>query len=210
MKGKLIVFEGIDGAGKATQAKALARYLRARGERVTLFSSPRYDLPTGKLVRKALHGAYGNFVQLSPYISALPYLVDFAAWRDEIDLALTRGTVICDRYVQSTIAYHGAKLKGARRKEFVRAIAMIAFDHLRLPRPDHVILLDLPVAYAQKRIAGRKKDQHEKSRKYQRDVASIYGELARKKPWRKVECVQGGEMRAVAEIALSVRKAISR
>ncbi len=210
VKGRLIVFEGIDGAGKATQTRALAAHLRSRGERVTVFSSPRYDLPTGKLVHAALAGEYGSFVGLSPYLSALPYLVDFAAWREDIVRALAKGTVICDRYVQSTICYHGAKLKGKKRAEFIGAISRIAFKSLRLPHADRIVLLDVPVSHAQARIAKRKKDQHEKDISYQRDVLMLYRELAKKKPWKRIDCVHEDRMRSIGDIARSVREAVLR
>ncbi|HEY4522644.1 MAG TPA: hypothetical protein VJH91_03370 [Candidatus Paceibacterota bacterium] len=209
-KGRLIVFEGIDGAGKQTQSAALARRLRAQGKRVTVFTSPRYDLPTGKLVRNALRGEYGDFVGLSPYISALPYLVDFVAWRDDVLKALEKGTVICDRYVQSTICYHSAKLAGKKQKEFLKTISDIAFKELQLPEPNVVVLLDVPVPYAQKLIAQKKKDQHEKNTGYQRKVAIVYKMLARGKKWRTISCVKNGTLLSRGDISDLVWKQVSR
>src|SRR3569832_363531 len=161
MKGRLIVFEGIDGVGKATQVELLARALKKNGKRVTVFTSPRYDLPTGKLVRRALLGEFGDFVALSPYLSALPYFNDFAAWRSDVIAALQKGDVICDRYVYSTLAYASAKLSGAKQKAFLEEMSGIAFKNLRLPKADRVIFLDVPVAVSQKLMAQKKKDQFE-------------------------------------------------
>lgn len=198
--GRLIVFEGIDGAGKATQVELLAKRLRSDGKHVTVFASPRYDLPTGKLVRSALHGEFGDFVGLSPYFSALPYLVDFAAWRDEIREALKKGTVICDRYVPSTVAYHSAKLTGQSAKDFVALIEGIAFGNLGLPKPDKVVYLHIPVETARRLMDHKKKDQHERDTAYQGRVAMTYQELSKRKEWSIVECVGEGRMRTVEDI----------
>jgi dTMP kinase len=209
MKGKLIVFEGIDGAGKATQVALLSKALKKAGKRVTVFSSPRYDLPTGKLVRRALRGDFGDFVALSPYLSALPYFNDFAAWRDEMFAALGKGDVICDRYVYSTLAYASAKLSGAKQKAFLDEMSSIAFKNLQLPKADRVILLDVPVALSQKLMAQKKKDQFEKNTSYQKKVARVYGELAKGKEWRSVACSEGAAMRSREAIHADVLKLVS-
>jgi len=197
---KLIVFEGIDGAGKATQVELLAKKLRRDGKRVTVFVSPRYETPTGKIVKQALSGAYGDFVGLSPHLSALPYLLDFAASRDEIRDALKKGVVICDRYVPSTVAYHSAKLSGKAAKDFIKCIEKIAFEKIRMPVPTCVVYLKVPVNQAQKQMAGKKKDQHEKDLPYQNRVANVYALLRKRKGWSTVDCFGAGTMRSPREI----------
>lgn len=208
--GILIVIEGIDGAGKATQTALLAKRLRAEGARVATFASPRYDLPTGKLVKRALKGEFGDFVGISPYFSALPYMVDFAAWREDITHELKKGVVICDRHVFSTIAYAAAKLSGKAQKQFIKEMSDVAFKSLKLPKPDRVILLDVPVATSQRLMAKKKKDQFEKNTNYQKKVAEVYRHLSKGKEWRSIECTQGGEMLPRAEISHLVWSAVTR
>ena len=58
--GKLIVIEGLDGSGKATQAKRLAAALLARGARVREVSFPDYDSPSSSLVKMYLGGEFGT------------------------------------------------------------------------------------------------------------------------------------------------------
>lgn len=198
--GKLIVFEGIDGAGKATQVELLVARMKKAGKKVAVFTSPRYGTPTGDLVKSALHGFYGDFVALSPYLSGLPYLVDFAAMKGEILLALKKGDVVCDRYVPSTLAYHSAKLSGAAAEEYIATIEDIAFSKIGLPKPDKVIYLHIPVEVARRLMEHKKKDQHERNAAYQARVAQAYTSLARRKNWRTVECVQNGRMRPIEEI----------
>ena len=194
MKGKLIVLEGIDGAGKATQAKLLAKRLRAEGIPLTTFKSPRYETPTGKIVKNALMGKYGDFVNLPPYISALPYLLDFSAAQKEITAALKRGAVLCDRYIQSTLAFHSAKIPNTKkRRQFIKDIERIMYQELELPRPDLIIYVDTPPHIAQK-LLKNKKDQHEKNMSYQKRVAKTYASLATGGEWRTVHCIESGKI----------------
>lgn len=206
MKGKMIVFEGIDGVGKATQVKLLAERARANGKTVTVFTSPRYDLPTGDLVRRALNGEFGDFVALSPYLSALPYFVDFSAWRSEVISALEQGDVICDRYVYSTLAYASAKLDGIEQKSFLDQMSTIVFDQLQLPKADCVALLDVPVPVSQELMAQKKKDQFEMNTVYQERVAKVYGELSKEDGWHVVACAPEGVMRSREDIHEEIAK----
>lgn len=208
--GRLIVLEGIDGAGKATQTRLLAKSIRAEGKKVSVFTSPRYDIPTGKLVRRALSGEFGDFVRMHPYMSALPYLVDFAAWSADVRAALRVGDVICDRYVQSTLAYHAAKFDGAQRARFLKEFSRIAFVSLRLPEPDAIFLLDVPVDISQGLMQKKKKDQYESNIAYQKRVASVYRTLARGKSWRTIACAAGGKMRSRTQIHAEIRRALGR
>src|SRR5688500_18149023 len=97
MRGKLIVLEGGDGSGKATQTKLLSEAME-RKRRVSVFDFPRYASPYGKFIKEALSGKHGDFVSLSPYFAALPYALDRAAASQEIKDALKRSHVICNRY----------------------------------------------------------------------------------------------------------------
>ena len=202
-----IVFEGIDGAGKATQVELLRKRLSKQG-RVSVFQSPRYDTPTGKLVRRALLGEFGDFVGLNAYLSAMPYLLDFAAERDEVSSALKKGKVISDRYMYSTSAFHAAKLPAKDRKAFLDHVEMLMFKVFRLPKPDRVIYLEVPVGQAQKNMRSKKKDQHEKNVAYQKRVAEAYTQLAKRKEWRQIPCAENGSMRSPEEIHELVWKAV--
>ena len=135
MSGRLIVFEGIDGAGKATQVELVEQWSR---KRATLPFSPRrsHETPTGKVVKAALAGAYGNFLALSPYLSALPYLLDFAAERDELTAALKKGIVISDRYISSTLAYHRAKLPGFAAQKFFWVSSRVSCTKVKTSTPN--------------------------------------------------------------------------
>jgi dTMP kinase len=205
---KFIVFEGIDGAGKGTQIAMLEKRLRASARRFSIVSSPRYQTPTGKLVKRALSGEFGDFVGLNAYLSAPLYLLDFAAGRDATLEALRKGSVISDRYVPSTLAYHAAKLPPQERKAFLELVEELMYRVFKLPKPDLVLYFDVPVTQAQKNMTGKKKDQYEKNVVYQKRVAEVYKRLAKQKGWRVIPCTKNGKMRSPQEIHELVWKAV--
>jgi len=206
MKGKLIVIEGTDGSGKATQANLLLQRLTEENVPVRIFDFPRYEESVyGDLVGRLLTGEFGDFISLSPYISSLPYTLDRAGARDSLRKALTQGHVICNRYTSSNLAHHSAKLRSEDQDTFISFVETGEFDELGLPRPALVIFLDVPtdVAYTlvgnkQKRVyltGGSGRDQHEKDISYLENVRAIYKRLVDKRSdWFQIECVEDGEL----------------
>jgi len=74
--GKLIVIEGIDGSGKATQTKLLARHLKKEGYRVKTIDFPQYGKKSAGLVEEYLNGKYGSSEKVGPYQAAIFYAAD--------------------------------------------------------------------------------------------------------------------------------------
>lgn len=145
-RGKLIVVEGIDGAGKSTQVRRLAEALRAEGRAVTVSREPT-DGPWGRKIRAS---AAAQRMSLDDELHA------FIEDRKEhvatvIRPALERGDVVLlDRYYFSTIAYQGA------RGGDVAAIR--AANEAIAPKPDLVLLIDFDPAAALDRIRGARGD----------------------------------------------------
>ncbi len=137
MAGVFIVFEGGDGVGKSTQARLLADWLAAQGHDVVLTFEPG-DTKAGAVMRQiVLDPATGD---LSPRAETLLYAADKAHHVYElVRPALERGAiVVCDRYIDSMLAYQGAgRQLGTDRLE---AIARWATGDLL---PDLTVLLDL-------------------------------------------------------------------
>jgi len=143
--GRLIVIEGIDGAGKTTQARALVRKLRRRGIACRYLREPSLG-PWGREIRRLARRA-GS-------LTPSEELDLFQKDRREnvsrnIRPALREGrVVVLDRYYFSNIAYQGAKgIDPARIRRMNERFA---------PRPDAVFILDLEPDVGLARIAGRK------------------------------------------------------
>lgn len=138
-----IVFEGIDGTGKSTQARLLADHFRAKGRQVILSHEPTNG-PWGTLLRNSAHTG-----RLSPSEELETFLKDRRQHVTElITPALTAGKiVILDRYYFSTMAYQG--LRGFDPAEIRRINETFA------PIPDLLFILDLDVDTALTRIRTR-------------------------------------------------------
>jgi len=144
-RGRLIVFEGIDGSGKTTQAKSLLRRLRSRGFPAVLFREPtrgRWGREIKRLAARA--GSLTPEEELELFVKDRRENVG-----KNLRPALERGRiVVLDRYYFSTIAYQGAKGLGLRRiRRLNEAFAV---------KPDLVIVLDVGAGEGLARIAGRK------------------------------------------------------
>jgi dTMP kinase len=210
-RGKLIVFEGIDGAGKTTQAGLLLAALTKSGH-ASGIRFPRYEKSVfGALAGECLAGKHGDFLALSPYLSSLPYILDRAGARHEMLVALTAGHIVCDRYTPSNIAHQCAKLPPAERAAFASFMERGEYEELALPRPDIVFFLRISVASAASLVerkgprmylsGQRTKDVHERDLGYQERVAEAYEELVRTKPgWHAVECMDGERLRTPEEV----------
>lgn len=155
----LITFEGGEGAGKSTQARALAERLRAAGRTVVLTREPG-GTPFGELARTlALHRALegGHRVRLDEMAELLLFEAARAQHVDElIRPALDRGeVVICDRFTDSSVAYQG--YGRGLPPETVHQANLLATRGLA---PDLTVLLDLPVESGLARRLGESAPDH--------------------------------------------------
>jgi dTMP kinase len=165
--GRLIVLEGLDGAGTTTQARRLVEYLRGRGGKAHLTREPS-DGPVGQLIRQMLTG--GHAIP-GESISQGTFGLLFAADRldhlqREIEPQLAAGaTVVSDRYYHSSLAYQGT---GADRD-------WITMLNARARKPDLTIFLQVRPEVAAKRRAdaGRVQELFEDMR-MQEEVAAGY------------------------------------
>lgn len=175
--GIFIVLEGIDGAGKSTQAKMLAKWFEERGYDVVLTKEPT-DTAFGKLIRRlVLTGGKEGIIdgaRISKEAEALLFAADRAEHvKKLIEPALNAGkVVISDRYFYSSLAY-----QWARGLDLNWLINLNGFA----PRADLVILLDLPVKESIKRINGRSiRSEFDKIVELQKKVRENYLKLAEK------------------------------
>lgn len=148
-KGKLIVIEGIDGTGKSTQATMLAEALRKEGHEVVQSFEPTNGPWGRKLRESAITGRLTIEDELEYFLKDRQQHV-----RDLIEPTVARGgMVILDRYYFSSMAYQGARgINPAVIREKNEAFA---------PQPDFLIILDLAVDVALKRIGVRDGEANE-------------------------------------------------
>jgi dTMP kinase len=147
-RGRLITVEGVEGAGKSTQVERLRAWLAGRGVSVLATSEPDGS-PLGAGLRRVL----GEVDRVSPLTEALLFAASRAEHvRQVLQPALAAGQVVlCDRYVDSTVAYqgHGRGLS----LETVAQLNRLATDGLV---PDLTLVLDLDVAEGLRRVRARR------------------------------------------------------
>ena len=205
-KGKLIVIDGIDGSGKATQVKLLAEKLKKLKVRVKTIDFPRYyDNFFGKLIGESLAGLYGDFIQTDPRVASVLYATDRFESSRQIKQWLEQGyLVIADRYVSANQIHQGGKITDSKeRRIFLTWLDQMEYEVFKIPRPDLIIYLDVPFEvsreWLQRKITLRKK-KYLKGRKdiaegnllyLKNSRASALSLAKQNKNWVKIECCQG-------------------
>jgi dTMP kinase len=217
--GVLLALEGIDGAGKGTQAARVAENAAARGHSVASFSFPLYDgNPFSRAIADYLNGEFGSADDVHPELAGLLYACDRFHARPRLLEALAESDlVVCDRYVASNAAHQGAKLSGEARTRLLDWLEEVEYGELGLPRPQLVVLLDAPITLARE-LVGRKAargyttleaDIHEADAGHSGATREVYLELARREGWRVVTTAdETGAPRGVDEIADEVWHAV--
>jgi len=139
MKGTFITFEGSEGCGKSTQSRLLYQYLKRKGYKAIYLREPG-STAIGEKIRKILLDAKN--LTLTPVSEMLLYMAARSQIVDEmIKPALAAGeVVICDRFLDSTLAYQGYGL-GLD----IKLLEEIGKHVTRKIRPDLTILLDLAI-----------------------------------------------------------------
>jgi dTMP kinase len=206
-RGMFIVLEGLDGAGKSTQAALLSDYLTTQQHETKFMHFPRFDRPVfGELTAKFLRGDFGEVMAVDPYLVALLYAGNRYDAAQTIRTWIDSGfSVVLDRYVYSNIAYQCAKLDDPAAQRALRQwIWNMEYDYFAIPQPDVTIFLDVPLQHVEKKLAEvrdgddrlylqGKKDIHESSIALQHQVRSIYLEQAALDPkFHIIDCAATG------------------
>ena len=186
-----ISLEGIDGSGKSTQARLLARAL---GENVVLMREPG-GTETGERIRELLKDP---MLELDPIAELLLCAARAELVAQVIAPALDRGrAVVSDRFSDSSVAYQGvARGLGMERVEEICDLATGGVW------PDLTILLRLDPDRAAERIGRRRADRFEgEGIELQRRVAEGYDEVARRHPER-IRVIDGDAERGTVHAAV--------
>lgn len=219
MNGKLIIIEGGDGSGKATQTKMLVRRLAAEGKAVQAVSFPDYASDSSALVKMYLRGDFGRDADaVNPYAASAFYAVDrFASYQIHWKSFLQEGgIVVADRYTTSNMLYQMIKIGDpTARQAYLDWLCDFEFRKMGLPVPDMVILLDVPLAVTERLMAGRHGktgghtgDIHELNEGFLQKCHQAYDELSERYGWQRISCADGMEMRAAEAIHDDVYQAV--
>lgn len=207
-RGKLIVIDGTDGSGKATQTKLLVSRLKKDGKKVEVIDFPDYyGNFFGKFIGHCLSEQYYNFVKVHPKIASVLFAADRFESKDKIDKMLKEGyIVIANRYVSANQIHQGGKIKNAKKREdFIKWLDEMEHKVFKIPRPDAVFYLNVPHKFVLKLIkrrntmgsrsymGKRKHDVHEKDANFLENSRKSALWLAKtQKNWVKIDCVKSG------------------
>jgi dTMP kinase len=212
--GRLIVMEGLDGAGKRTLVDRLLAALHARGARTAALAFPRYAADVhAELARDALHGRLGDLVD-SVYGMATLFALDRRDAAAGLRTALgAHDVVLADRYVASNAAYGAARLHQGAGGEFVGWVRALEVERFGVPVPDRQLLLDVPRAVAAERAANRERtepargrDRFEVDADLQDRTGAVYVELASASwlsPWTVLDGAVAVDAEALADQLLA-------
>ena len=221
MPGRLIVIDGADGCGKATQTKKLLERLRTEGREAETLDFPQYyNNHFGNIVGCFLRGDFGDPTQINPYLASILYAADrfesskkICRWLDNEKI------VVLDRYVSANQIHQGGKIKNEQKREtFLNWLDAIEHDVFGIPRPDLIIYLDVPTNTAQKLIEqksarsytnGLQKDKNESNVDYQSDVRErCLGLISKMNNWQRIICEEDGELLSIDDIHEKIWEAI--
>ena len=192
-KGKLIVLDGADGSGKATQAKLLVSRLKKEGYKVKALDFPQYEANFfGLLFFFCLSRKYGVFIAFSSHFLS-----------------------VLDRYVSANQIHQGGKITDAKkRKAFLEWLDTLEFEVYGIPRPDLVCYLDVPRMISDRLLTqGRQGVSTNRSLRGRKDLAEknkAHLDAAREgalkiikqgNTWERIGCAPKGELLSREEIA---------
>lgn len=217
MKSRLIVIEGLDGSGKATQTKLLAEKLAQKGIAVRQLEFPNYDSPSSALVKMYLGGEFGDKPDdVNAYAASAFYAVDRIAgylkdWKKDYENSCV---LLSDRYATSNIIYQMSKLPESEWEYYIDWQKDFEYKKLGLPEADKVIYLDVAPEVSQKLMEKRysgdesKKDLHEKNLRFLLDCRKSALYAAEKCGWTVIDCCENGEIRKICDIAADIEEAV--
>lgn len=191
--GRFLVLEGIDGAGKSSQLEPLVTWLRAAGRTVTTCRDPG-STAAGDAIRAILldrHDLHtSSTAEMLLYMAARAQLV-----AEVVRPALARGEwVVSDRYLPANIVYQGHA--GGLDPEVIRQVGAVATGGLE---PDLVVVLDVDLETASRRLARPLDKLENRGDDYRRRLRAGYAAEAARNPGRCAVVDGGGDVAGVQQ-----------
>ncbi len=220
MNGKLIIIEsGSDASGKATQTRKLYERLLKDGYNIKKVEYPNYDSESSTLVKMYLRGDFGSkATDVDPYVSSTFFAADrYASYKTEWeDFYKNDGLVIADRYTTSNMVHQASKMDESDRDKYLDWLFDYEFNMYKIPKPDCVIFLDVPIEFSKKLMENRKnkftgedkKDIHESDLNYLEKSYNNALYIADKYNWKKIECVKNNQLRSIDDIHEEIYKIV--
>lgn len=209
----LIAIEGIDGAGKGTQAGRLVSSLSDMGLKVDTLQFPRYSATTfGAAIGDFLNGRFGALNEVHPQLAAVLYAGDRYESRSLLMRMMEENDIIVlDRFVGSNLAHQSAKLDGEARIALIEWIEKIEFEVFALPRPTLTILIDMSSQMSRELVSrkaardytAQEADLQESDLPYLEKVRRCYLALSHSRlDWRTVHGLNDdGALKSIDEVA---------
>ncbi|MCT4612046.1 MAG: hypothetical protein N4A47_01595 [Clostridia bacterium] len=218
MKSIVVVIEGTDGSGKATQSKLLKMKFEKEGKRALLLSYPEYTSESSFLTKLYLEGVFGKKANdIDGKNVSVFYGIDrYRSYKKHIENLYKAGDaiIILDRYTTANMVHQVSKINGvANKNEMIDWIAHFEYDFLGLPRPDKVIFLSVKpettkILMKERRnefTGSRRKDIHERSIEHlERAFDNAYF-VADKYDWNIIKCDNKFRLRTIESIGEEIK-----
>lgn len=221
MNGKLIIIEsGSDASGKATQTKKLYEKLLKDGYNVRKVEYPNYSSESSALVKMYLRGDFGDKPSdVDPYVASTFFAADrYASFKTQWESFYNEGGIIlADRYTTSNMVHQASKMDKEDRDKYLNWLFNFEFNIYKIPKPDCVVFLDVPVEFSTKLMENRKnkitgkskKDIHESDIEYLEKSYNNSLDIVDKYSWNKIKCVENDNLRSIDSIHEDIYKLVT-
>ncbi len=127
------------------------------------------------------------------------------------------GLILADRYTTANMVHQAGKIKNKEeRKNFLDWLWNLEFNIYKIPIPDKIFFLNMPIDYVEKLIADRKnkfdekaeKDIHERDERHLMDSYNAACEVAKEYKWNEIKCVKNGALRTREDIGEEIFKQV--
>ena len=204
----LINIEGTDGCGKKTQVDLLYKFLKEKGFKVLKLSFPNYESESSSLVKMYLRGDFGESVNdVNSYQASVLFSVDRLATMLKVDVK-QYDYVLFDRYVPSNMIHQSTRIEDLNELDYyLKWLEDFEYGKLKLPKPDKILFLDVPVEISMKLARkrqdlknGQDKDIQEKDDEHLIKAYKRGKYVAEKLGWTIIDCEKNDNIKTIDEI----------